>query len=261
MLAHKYLRVYECGLCGLLLDEKIASSAKIFLRCASHYKYAMNTIIPTTVVDDFFEDPDSIRAFALEQQYQKDQEGRWPGARAFSLEQINNQLFQHTCRRMLGIFWDVGNIPLHWSAHGTFQQVGREYGEGWIHQDADSLITAIVYLTPNSSTAAGTSIYRRKNITVPLNPQYEVAKRTAYLSGHMTHSDYTHARTETNRQYEETVKVNNLYNRLLIFDSKLYHGVPAFETGGESRLTLTLFFKNIGSPALGPIQRMHRLVD
>lgn len=221
----------------------------------------MNTIIPTTIVDDFFEDPDSIRAFALAQQYQKDEQGRWPGLRAAPLEQLNNQLFQHVCHRMLSVFWDVGNIPLHWSAYGTFQQVSREYGEGWIHQDADSLITAIVYLTPNSSTGAGTSIYRRKNITVPLNPNYEVAKRTAYLSGNMTSLDYTHALTATNAQYEETVRVNNLYNRLLIFDSKLYHGVPAFDTGGSERLTLTLFFKNIGSPILSPIQRMHRLVD
>jgi hypothetical protein len=245
----------------LLLNGKIASVAKIFLRCASHYKYAMNTIIPTTIVDDFFEDPDSIRAFGLQQQYQRDEEGRWPGTRAFNLVQLNDQLFQHMCHRMLSIFWEVGNSPIHWAAHGTFQQVGKEYGEGWVHQDADSLITAIVYLTPDSDRSAGTSIYRRKNITVPLNPAYEEIKRRAYLSSQMATPEYLNARTGNNSLFEETVRVDNLYNRLLIFDSKLYHGVPAFDTGLPSRMTLTMFFSKIGTSALNPMQRMHRLVD
>jgi len=221
----------------------------------------MNTIIPTTVVDDFFEDPNSIRAFALQQRYLPDEEGRWPGARPYGLEKLNGQLFQHVCHRMLSIFWDVANSPIHWAAHGTFQQVSAEYGEGWVHQDADSLITAIVYLTPNTVPDAGTSIYRRRNITTPLNPLYEQIKRQAYLSGQMNTSEYLAAREGNNSLYEESVRVNNLYNRLLIFDSKLYHGVPAFDTGADTRLTLTMFFSKIGTPALGPIQRMHRQVD
>ena len=231
------------------------------MRCASHYKYAMNTIIPTTIVDDFFEDPDSIRAFGLEQRYQPDEEGRWPGQRAFGLEKLNRQLFQHVCHRMLSVFWDVAAAPIHWAAHGTFQQVGPEYQQGWVHQDADSLITAIVYLTPNTVKDAGTSIYKRKNITVPLNPDYEQIKRHAYLSGQMNTQEYLRAREGNNSLYEETVRVNSVYNRLLIFDSKLYHGVPAFDTGSESRMTLTMFFSTIGTPALGPMQRMHRQVD
>jgi hypothetical protein len=221
----------------------------------------MNTIIPTTVVDDFFEDPDSIRAFGLRQQYQRDQEGRWPGSRAMDLNQLNSQLFTHVASRLLSVFWDITATPVHWRAHGTFQRVTNNYAAGWIHQDADSLLTAIVYLTPNAPLTSGTSIYRRKDITVPIPEAWDQAKRQGYLTGQMDTAEYLHARDATNRCYEETLQVNNVYNRLLIFDSRLYHGVRAFDTGEEDRLTLTMFFTTIGTPVLSPIQRMNRTIE
>jgi hypothetical protein len=242
------------------LGEK-SSVAKIFLRCASHYKYAMNTIIPTTIVDNFFEDPDSIRAFAQAQQYKLDEQGRWPGSRSYTLEQLNPQLFAHTCNRMLSVFWDMGNVPLHWTAQGAFQSISASYGAGWVHQDADSLLTAIVYLTPMTATSAGTSIYRRKDRAAYVDPAWEEAKRTGYLTGAMNTPEYLAAQAATNGLYEPTVQVANLYNRLLIFDSSLYHGVPTFDTHQEDRLTLTMFFKSIASPVLNPMQRMNRCVD
>ena len=221
----------------------------------------MNTIIPTTIVDDFFEDPDSIRAFGLRQQYAQDTTGSWPGSRAQDLNQLNSQLFTHVASRLLSLFWDITTSPVHWRAHGTFQRVTQAYGTGWVHQDADSLLTAIVYLTPDSPAQSGTSIYRRKDITVPIPEAWDRTKRQGYLTGQMTTAEYVHARDATNNCFEETLRVNNVYNRLLIFDSSLYHGVRAFDTASQDRLTLTMFFTSIGTPVLAPIQRMNRAIE
>ena len=219
------------------------------------------TIIPTTVIDNFFDDADSIRAFALAQQYTADSLGRWPGRRSLSLEQLHKQLWAYTCNRMLSAFWDVDAVPLHWSAQGAFQLVDAQWGEGWVHQDADSLLTAIVYLTPNSQVSAGTSIYRRRNRCDFVDPRWEDDKRAGYLSGNLTSPQYLHAQAATNALYESTMQVGNVYNRLLIFDSSLYHGVEAFDTGSTERLTLTMFFKSLATPMLNPMQRVNRCVD
>ena len=42
-----------------------------------------------------------------------------------------------------------------------------------------------------------------------------------------------------NDQYEETVRINNVYNRLVIFNNLTHHGVQTF--GTKPRLTLNFF--------------------
>ncbi len=46
-------------------------------------------IIPLTIVDKFFDNPDSIRKWALSLPYYTDELGRWPGARTKALHEIN----------------------------------------------------------------------------------------------------------------------------------------------------------------------------
>ena len=45
-----------------------------------------------TVVDNFFDNPDSIRQFGLSLPKTPDDEGRWPGIRSEELHKIDNQL-------------------------------------------------------------------------------------------------------------------------------------------------------------------------
>ena len=46
------------------------------------------SLIPTSCVDDFYEDPDSIREYALSLDYKK-QKGNYPGVRTKDLSSIN----------------------------------------------------------------------------------------------------------------------------------------------------------------------------
>jgi len=49
---------------------------------------------------------------------------------------------------------------------------------------------------------------------------------------------------ETNEQFVETIKVDNVYNRLLLFSGNTYHGMRTI--GTEERLTLPFFCVNTG---------------
>ena len=46
------------------------------------------SLIPTSCVDDFYEDPDSIREYALSLDYKKEK-GNYPGVRTKDLSYIN----------------------------------------------------------------------------------------------------------------------------------------------------------------------------
>jgi hypothetical protein len=39
-------------------------------------------MIPITIIDDFLENPDLVVDFANSLEYQKDEQGRWPGKRS-----------------------------------------------------------------------------------------------------------------------------------------------------------------------------------
>ena len=47
--------------------------------------------------------------------------------------------------------------------------------------------------------------------------------------------------TSTEDNWKETVKVENVYNRLFAFNGRSWHGVKTF--GSDERLTLVFFFK------------------
>ena len=41
-----------------------------------------NVLFPTTVVDDFFDNPHDVRKLALSTKFYPNKDGRWPGARS-----------------------------------------------------------------------------------------------------------------------------------------------------------------------------------
>jgi hypothetical protein len=219
-------------------------------------------ILPTTIVDNFLEDPDSIREYALKQEYTADPEGNWPGTRSPLLSEINPSLANHVTRRIMALFWDVKNTEVFWESYGGFQLVKQEFQQGWVHQDNGDLIIAIIYLTPNADPATGTSLYRRNNIVEPIDPQWGRDKCWGNTTNNWTSERYKTSRELNNSRYTETLRVANVYNRLFVTDSSQYHGVPAYETGlAEERLTMTFFFRKLGSIELGPMQRYRRIVD
>lgn len=220
-------------------------------------------LVPVTVLDNFFDDPDQIREYALSLDKQPNTQGLWPGLRTANLAELNPQLFNHVCRRIASLFFNTRNPQetVGWQAHGTFQLVDSSYQEGWIHHDAgDDLLTAIVYLTPNAAPSTGTSIYELKDRTVPIPKAVKDAKFPA-LSSTLTAEQSTTARQQLNDYYTESIRISNKYNRLIVFDSHLYHAANQFDTAAEDRLTLTVFFSRLASSEPSPVQRLRREID
>jgi hypothetical protein len=73
----------------------------------SRYSIVKNYVIPTTVVDDFFDDPYLVTEFASKQSYAKDVHNQWPGERTESLHKLNPDFFANTINKFLRIFLRV----------------------------------------------------------------------------------------------------------------------------------------------------------
>lgn len=126
-----------------------------------------NYIIPTTIIDNFFDDPVWIRNFALEQEYFVDDTHQWPGKRTRPLHELNPQLFNHIIERFVSVFYNLEHHRMGWNVQAYFQLVNDDFQEGWVHVDKDALISGVVYLNPNSPADAGTTI---------INLKYQVLK-------------------------------------------------------------------------------------
>jgi hypothetical protein len=207
-----------------------------------------NTYTPTTIVDGFFDNPDKIRAYALNQKYYNDIEGRWPGSRTQDLSTVSPVVFHTICQKILSLFFTKKQLYFY-EAEAYFQIVDKKFESGWIHKDP-YVITAIVYLTPDS--ISGTSLYVKKDIDYN-DSSYLQDKFTNYKNG----LDVGSSRDLNNQNYIETLNISGLYNRFVVFDSNMYHAAQDFfgDSNEESRLTLVVFFSSITGDLETPLQR------
>jgi len=216
--------------------------------------------IPVTVLDNFFDNPDKVRNWALQQEYLPDPEGRWPGLRTKCIHELHDPFFQLTCRKFFSQFYEFHEEKeIQWTVSMVFQIVNEEYDSGWIHSDQEtSQITGIVYLSPNSNLNGGTSIYREKSNLLQHTIRNNEYKEDSYLNK-MSIEDAKQYKKEHNAQFEETIRVSNIYNRLIAFDSHLHHAAQDFfGEGQDSRLTLVFFVNKlfVNNSPVGRVRRM-----
>jgi hypothetical protein len=213
-----------------------------------------NYIIPTTVVDDFFDEPVMVKEFALAQSYSKDQFNQWPGKRSESIHKLNPDFFSNTINKFLRIFY-TENANIEWSGFGFFQRISDVYDQGWIHVDG-TLITGIVYLNEDNNAASGTTIYQPKILGEQM---MHVDKRTESIEYPKKSKDYKNYREENANQFEESIVLKNKFNRLVAFDSHLYHAGNDFSNSDQSdRLTMVFFLDKLYTDGF-PLQRTKRL--
>lgn len=235
---------------------------------------------PLTIVDDFYDDPDLVRHYALSLPYDHKKgyngDGLWPGQRTECLSMINRSIYNNFLRKILSIYYNFYDESINWSAYVGFQKI-KNYSDcpnspknrGWIHCDY-SLISGVVYLNPNPSKNSGTSIYKLKNPTSGILDEeklnkmlFRKEKGDLYKGLDVDEDQYKKSIEEVNGQFYETVKVENIYNRLFLFNGKDFHGVPSlYSEDEEERLTQVFFIHGINfdnpqkSGSQLPISRM-----
>ena len=211
-------------------------------------------MFPTTIVDNFFDDPMMVRKFALEQEFLPDPTYKWPGLRTNFLHNIDPKFFGNTMRQFLTLFYPP-DVECAWAATAQFQLVPKEYDQGWVHLDG-ALVTGIVYLNDEDIPNSGTTIYKPKTPGTGLIHGDKIEESFKHPD---RTSEFEKYREENNNQFEESVVVKNRFNRLLAFDSHLYHAANDFKnnTNTSDRLTLVFFINKLVVDHY-PLQRSKR---
>ncbi len=178
------------------------------------------------IADDFYDNPDSVRDFALQQEFCV--RGNYPGLRSKSFLNDNhkaviNGLVSHAAGGVTDWLVDPeGN-----SYTGAFQICTAE-DQTWIHADYNNTWAGVCYLTPDAPLSGGTGLFRHKE------------SGDSSSIGSFDHGEDCGDSTK----WELIDRVGNVYNRLILYPGNLYHAsLDYFGCNiNDGRLFQTFFF-------------------
>jgi hypothetical protein len=222
------------------------------------------------VVDDFYADPEAMRAQALDRQFVQyippdpeivgaeiaaanaHRRGRWLASafviyhgklaeRPFHGSRHNPESLRRRLEALVGepideASWQSGGD--HWNGAFHLVESGLELGKAVIHHhykphDVEGRgWSGVIYLSPDAPPSAGTSFWRDRR-----SGRCVAAYGTPY--------------SFDKEDFEMAYVAENRFNRLVLFRENVWHRVEhGFGSGDQARLTQTLFFQvAAGAPA------------
>jgi Family of unknown function (DUF6445) len=204
-------------------------------------------LYPVTIVENFYENPDAIRKFALAQEYtfchnRLNLEYVYPGSRTKDLFDLDSALHEKICKKLVSIFHNSEHDYMRWALSTSFQSVTEEYNQGVIHTDQNTVFAAVLYLTPNAPLNSGTSLFKP-------NKKFDEKKYQHALEENDRKFRVGEIAMDTNyhNMFDEIVCVNNVYNTLILYEGRHFHAANQFfgKTLKDSRMAQVFFINKI----------------
>jgi hypothetical protein len=172
------------------------------------------------IIDDFYNDPDSVRNFALQQEFCV--RGNYPGVRtkSFFTDDVKEAIEHYM--QFAGKITDSFN---HDGYTGAFQ-IATAMDRTWIHADHHNMWAGVCYLTPDAPHTGGTGLFRHK------------ATGEYRKTGEENHEAYDYTK------WDLVDRIGNKYNRLVIYRGDLFHASLDYFGNDlqNGRLFQTFFF-------------------
>ena len=233
-------------------------------------------VFPTSIFDNFYDDPDSVREYALSLEY-KNWRGTYPGLRSKPLPEINKGFWQRSYHKVLSMFGDYYHTEddTNYTVDSCFQKISRFSSDpedpvnaGYIHNDEPADLAAVVYLDKDPFINNGTSLYVKDNPSSLLLSEVKHKRRVAESVLGVSETSniddiqkYRESIIENNKQYNLTVEVKNCYNRMIAYSGNQWHGQTNYYMPSDEdfRLTQVFFFYDMKLPIeLIPQNRCNR---
>lgn len=153
------------------------------------------------IIDDFYSNPDEVRAFALQQEFSV--KNNFPGQRTKSF------LNESTKEGLQKIVEPFSGRVLDWyeeeGGTGSFQYT-TALDRSWMHVDNYNTWAGVCYLTPNAPLSSGTGLFKNKQD----NTMYDMKRELGSESQDIT-------------KWEMVDRIGNVYNRLVLYRGDIYH--------------------------------------
>lgn len=173
------------------------------------------------IIDDFYQSPNDIRNFALNQKF--DVKGNFPGFRTkeFLWDGVKSYI-QEFVKPFSGKFIGFSN-----QYSGSFQ-IATAKDRTWIHADTGNKWAGVCYLTPNAPHTGGTGLFKHKATKTSSALQLPKGYQIESL-------DYT--------KWDLVDVVGNKFNRLVLYRGDLFHAsLDYFGSNQEDGRLFQLFF-------------------
>jgi len=180
--------------------------------------------------DRFFENPNKIRKYALQQTYYSSNDdpnnANYPGHRTDFLNLLNDDLFKEFSGNLYNILGLKPDRPSF--IHSFFQYTTQADGNSWVHRDNlyfNPTHVGLVYLTPNPPPCSGTVLYTPKDLS-------------EYKKDHMDNSGDV-------KDYNVKHIFDNEYNRAVVYDPQEFHKSDTYfgDNRFDSRLFIVFFVR------------------
>ena len=205
------------------------------------------SLIPTSCVDDFYNDPHKVRDYALSLDY-CNEDGNYPGVRSKSLHKINPYFFDNFCKKIFSLFYNFDYENLKWKVETSFHKIypyeDQDLNVGDIHQDnLSGVVSGLIYLNPDSLLDSGTSFYRLKKnqILTEENLEDKTNLKKKFFKEKENPNLFKKHFQKHNSKFEKILEVKNVYNRMIVYPSNIWHGQSDYRMNNEPRLTQVFF--------------------
>jgi hypothetical protein len=220
----------------------------------------------SVVVDDFFNDPEMIVDYGKSLQKEplsaQTSFGHQPGKRSKPLWQIDETLNEAILMKIMSCYYDLDYTEISWETSKLqFQEIPRfsenkndVRNKGWIHRDDDPGIqlAGLIYLTPDIDPDSGTSLYNVKS-----NKFHRIySKDLLYRDGLFDREEHIKSQIKHEENFVEKLRVQNIFNRLVMYDTSEWHRANSYYNGDgkDARLTLGFFVGEINPTPLKRIK-------
>jgi hypothetical protein len=202
-------------------------------------------------VDNFYNDPDSVVEYALSCDYTITDK-HFPGARTEPLFNINYDFYQNIfCKKLMSILFDLDNTYVNFSIDTRFHKIKKISNDpsvnlGGVHLDGGLFgqklaFAGVIYLNKNYNLNCGTSIFIKKTDTLP---EFNTLDEK-------WHNYANDDKQQYRNNFIETIRFQNIYNRLILYDSCHMHAINTLASD-EDRLTQVFFCDSIISGTFPP---------
>ena len=212
----------------LLGDNKKTEIIDKINKAKEYYSKPKSIYCNLMIIDNFYNNPIETRNFILTQDFSV--RGNYPGQRT---ESFANQHLKEMIQCYIEHF--AGKIT-EWPEGGENYNGAYQYTTSrdrtWIHNDGFNNWAGVLYLTPNAPVTSGTGIFRFRDGT-RFEEELEIRGNKKIVNDYS--QDYT--------KWELVDRVGNIFNRLVLFNSKQFHAsLDYFGTSKEDGRLFQVFF-------------------
>jgi hypothetical protein len=157
------------------------------------------------VVDNFYNEPDKVRKYVLTLPFNVT--GNYPGKRtkSYATDELKN--FIQTYIQPFG--GKITDFKMKDDDYNGSFQYTTSRDRSWIHVDPHNNWGGVLFLTPDAPASSGTGFYR--------------FKETKKMYQETEHTDTTSKYSQDYTKWEQVDTIGNVYNRLVLFNSKRFH--------------------------------------